>query len=375
MSGFDTRVEGSPGNVRAAASWLRGDLKTAVSGAGDDIVAARSAAMSGFHGLAGQAYADYDKTILTQVDGHTDTIGSAADVFDAYATRLEQCKDRMEAFRGAATTAGLTVTGTVIHEPPAAKAVPPMYGPVTPEMQASYDQQMAAHDDAAGKVAVYDQILSDATNESTSFVDWVDANLTINIDAFDTPAVDALWEVVKSNAGNLGVAIATEGGSQALEGRSNRLKGEAEDLRKARRSGNPARRALGNAPETPGRIRDLLEEAKWLGKGGKLLGPVGIAYDAYNGLESDNPGGGLLAAGLGAGATALVIATAPVSVPTVVVVGGAVVVGVGVSYGVTKGWDALPDGFTDPVDDFVGGAWDGTKDLAGDGWSEVKSWF
>lgn len=30
---------------------------------------------------------------------------------------------------------------------------------------------------------------------------------------------------------------------------------------------------------------------------------------------------------------------------------------------------------TDPVDDFVGGAWDGTKDLASDGWGEVKSWF
>ncbi len=180
---------------------------------------------------------------------------------------------------------------------------------------------------------------------------------------------------MQNNVGTLGVAIATESGSTYLERRQFRLKGEAEDLRKARRSGNPARRALGNAPETAGRIRDLLEESKWLGRGGRALGPVGIAYDAYRGLESDKPAGGVLAAEAGAGAAALLVATAPVSVPTVVVVGGAVVAGAGAAWAATEGWDALPDGFTDPVDDFVGGAWDGTKDLAGDGWTEVKSWF
>lgn len=40
-----------------------------------------------------------------------------------------------------------------------------------------------------------------------------------------------------------------------------------------------------------------------------------------------------------------------------------------------EGWDALRDSWTDPVEEFVGGAGDGTKDLAGDGWSEVKSWL
>lgn len=375
MSGFDTHVEGSPASVRAAGTWLRASLKAALTAAGEDVVAARSSAMSGFHGLAGQAYADYDKTILTHVDAHAEKTDSAADVFDAYATRLQQYKERMDSFRGAASTGGLTVTGTVVHEPPAAKAVAPMYGPVSPAMQAAYDQQMAAHTDAAAKVALYDQLVGDATNATNSFVEWVDSNLTANVDGFESPEVDKLWEVVKNNAGNLGIALSLESGSKYAENRAKRLAREAEDLRKARRSGNPARKALGNAPETPGRIRDLLEESKWLGKGGKVLGPIGFGYDAYQGLESDHPGGGLLAAGAGAGATALIIATAPVSVPTIVVVGGAVVVGAGVAYGVNQGWDALPDGFTDSVDDAVGGAWDGTKDVAGDGWGEVKSWF
>lgn len=375
MSGFDTRVEGSPTSVRAAATWLRGPLKSALDDAGEDIVAARSSAMSSFHGLAGQAYADYDKTILTHVDAHAETAGAAADVFDAYAARLKQCQDRMEAYRAAATNMGLTVTGTVIHEPPPAKAVPPMYGPVTPEMQTAYDKAMDEHTAAAAKVELYNELLQSATNETNSFVEWVDANLTAVVDTFDNPAVEKLWQVIKDNAGNLGVAIASEGGEKAIEARQKRLLKEAEELRKARRSGNPAKRAIGDAPETPGRIRDLLEESKWLGKGGKLLGPIGFAYDAYNGLESDNPGGGLLAAAGGAGAAAIVVATAPVSVPTVAVVGAAVVVGIGASWAVSEGWDALPDGWTDPVDDFVGDAWDGTKDLAGDGWSEVKSWF
>lgn len=375
MTGFDTRVDGSPANVRAAAGWLRGSLRTALDEAGDDVAAARSHAMSGFRGDAGGAYADFDKTILTHVDTHANTVGRAAEKFEAYAARLQRYQDSMDSCRRRAVAGGLSVAGTVVQAPPAARPVPGLSGSVSPEAQARHDEQVTAYDDAAAKVLLYNGLLSDAEDETTSFVEWVAANLTMQVDQFDSPLVDELWNTVANNAGNLGVALSTESGSKYAKDRATRLRAEAEDLRRSRRSGNPARSATGNAPETPGRIRNLLDEAKWLGHGGKLLGPAGVAFDAYQGLESDHPGGGLLAAGLGAGATAVVIATAPVSVPTIVVVGGAVVIGTGVAVGANAGWDALPDGMTDPVDDFVGGAWDGTKDVAGGGWKEVKSWF
>lgn len=121
-----------------------------------------------------------------------------------------------------------------------------------------------------------------------------------------------------------------------------------------------------------------MEQSKWIGRGGKLLGPLGIGIDSYSALESDHPGGGLIAVGVGAAATAgtiALIATAPVTVPTAAAVGAGVAVGIGATWLANQGWDALPDSVTDPVDDFVGGAWDGAQDLASDGWGEVKSWF
>ena len=40
-----------------------------------------------------------------------------------------------------------------------------------------------------------------------------------------------------------------------------------------------------------------------------------------------------------------------------------------------KAWDALPDDFTDSVDDEVGDACDATEDAVGDGWDTVKGRF
>lgn len=378
MGTIETRVDGSSASVKAAAQWLRESLKGALVDAGEDLVSARSHAMSGFQGLAGQAYVDCDKTVLVQVDDHADRVANAATVFEAYAARLQQMKDRMEVFRGAATAGGLTVSGTVIYSPPDAVAPPAIHGPVSPEQQAAYDGGVTEFEKAAGKVALYNQLANDKQHEDVSFIDWVDENLTAVTSVFDVPAVEKLLGVVKDNLANFTTGVSTELGQRALKDISNKLRGKADDLRSTRRSGNPARRALGNAPETPGRIADLLEESKWIGRGGKLLGPAGLLVDGYFALEGDKPGGGLLAVGFGAAATVGVIAyvaTAPVSVPATVVVVGAVAVGVGVTYGVNAGWDALPDGVTDPVDDFVGGAWDGGKDLAGDAWEGATGWL
>ncbi len=378
MGTIETRVDGSPSSVNAAATWLRESARKALADAGDDLVSARSHAMSGFEGLAGDVYVDYDKTILTQVDTHANRVSDAAFVFEAYAARLRHMQDRMEAFRGAAAAGGLAVTGTVIHSPPDAIAPPPIYGPVTDEQRAAYDRGVDAYNVAAGKVALYNQLANDVQAEDNTFVDWVDANVTLLVESFVAPAAEALLNVVTNNPAAFTVGFSTEAGRRLLGNISDRLRGEADDLRSARRSGNPARRALGEAPETPGRIADLMESSKWLGRGGKLLGPAGVLVDSYAALEGDKPGGGLIAVTAGTAATAGVIdyvAGAPVTVPATVVIAGGVAVGVGVTLAVNEGWDALPDSVTDPVDDFVGGAWDGTKDLTSDGWNEVKSWL
>ncbi|WP_370289411.1 hypothetical protein [Nocardioides sp.] len=376
MSSFDTSVEGSPESVRSAATWLRDSLGAALGSGGDDVAAARSA--SGFDGQAGEAYRSYTATIVGHLDDSSDDVDRAAGLLDSYATRLGEHRRTLAGIRDSARQAELTVVGTVVLEPPAAAAVAALPAGATQEQQTQYDRDMAAHAEAAAKITAYDDLASRASTERESFADWIQTNLVARTSEFTNVLLDRFWGYLQENAGNLLLATGLEKGTDLLEKRAKGLADEAEDLRSARRSGNPARRALGLDPETPGRISDLLEESRWLGRGGKLLGPVGTAYDSYQALESDEPAGGLVAAGVGMAATAgtiAYIAGAPVTVPATVAIVAGVAVGAGASWLVSEGWDALPDGFTDAADDAVKDVWDGAKDLASGGVDMVKGWF
>lgn len=372
---IDTTVEGEEGSITAAATWLRSSLRRELDGAADDVTEARRTATSGFHGEAGDAYASYGREVLGHLDDHAARVGRAAGVFDDYAARLGRFRSAMEGFRAQARGGGLVVSGAVIQAP--APAVPPdvPVGPVAPELADQHARQVSAFETALARVELYNRLVVEVQAEDERFVDWVETHVVAEVASFTADAVDSLMEFLRDNVGNIAITGSMLSGERALQRRAGELADQARDLRRARRSGNPARRALGNAPDTPGRINDLLEQSRWAGRGSRLLGPAGTAVDVWFALEGESPAGGLVAAGLGIGATALVIATAPVSVPTAVVVGGAIVVGAGVTWLATEGWDALPDDLTEPVDEWVGDRWDDTKDLASDGWNEVKSWF
>lgn len=375
---IETKVEGSTQSVDRSATWLRDSLKARVDDASEVVVSAKQLAEREWEGLSGAAYARYATDIIKVTDGHVERIETAAGKIEAYSTRLKQAQDRMLGRRNEARGGGLSVAGTVIATPPDAVA------PTPPSLDASeadktrFTGDMDAFQTKVDKIELYNRILGDVELEWSNFTDWIDTNLKSVPKSLDAPEVDKLATFIRDNAGNLGIAIGLALGGRKLETKSKALSDAATELKRAKRSGNPARRARGNSPDAPGRIRDLNKYADWAGRGGKVLGPVGAAWDAYNALESESPGGGLLAVGTGALATAAVIgyvASAPVSVPVTVVVVGAVVVGAGVSWGTTKLWDALPDGLTEPVDEWVGDRWDDTKDIASDGWNEVKGWF
>lgn len=371
---IETKIEGTTSGVDAAATWLRDSLKAHLETAGEAVVGARRTAAD-WEGTASAAYVDYAADIVTVTDEHVARVEQAATKFDAYSGRLRTAKDRMRGIRTEATGGGLVVVGTVIQTP--ADAVPPpvVMGPISPSQSDQHDADQSAYDAQVLKIQLYDRLATEVGDEWVLFTDWVDTHLTQTTEEVEAPEVNALVSFVKENAGKLGIAFALEYGDRTLGDKAKALTDEADDLRDARRSGNPARRALGEAPDTPGRIDDLRGKADLLGRTTRFLGPVGGVIDTVQALESDSPAGGLIAAGVGIGATALVIATAPVSVPGIVVVGGAVLVGAGASWLATEGWDALPDDFTEPVDDFVEDAWDGTKDAASDGWDTVKGWF
>lgn len=371
---IETEIEGTTAAVDAASQWLRDSLKAGLEDASEAVVGARRTA-SEWEGDAGAAYVAYAADTVTVTDAHVDRVEQAAVMFDDYRARLRTAQDRMRGLRTEATGGGLVVAGTVIQPP--ADAVPPpvVMGPITPAQSVQQDTDQAAYDAQVAKILLYERLATEAFEEWTLFTDWVDTRLTLTTEDVEVPETSALVSFVKQNAGNLGIAFSLEFGKRTLGDKAAALTDEADDLRRARRSGNPARRALGEAPETPGRIDDLRGKADLLGRTTRFLGPVGGVIDTVTALEGDSPAGGVLAAGAGIGATALIIASAPVSVPGAIVVGGAVLVGWGTSELVDGGWDALPDGMTEPVDDFIEDAWDGTKDLASDGLDTVKGWF
>lgn len=372
---IETRVEGSPAGIDSAAAWLRDSLRTRVDQAGEKVLSARRTAERQWEGEAGAAYAEYAGDIVRVTDEHVNRISRAADKFDAYSARLRQVQERMAGLRGEAAAGGLTVAGTVIQEP--APAVPYLVptGDLSPQQTRQVDAARAQHEAQVAKVELYNRLLTEVEDEWTRFTAWVDAHLSPASEALEAPRVEQLVALVRENAGNLAINLALTHGERSLSRKSRSLLAEAKDLRRARRSGNPARRALGNAPDAPGRIRSLTSQSELLGRGGRVLGPAGAGLEVWNALESDDPGGGLLAAGAGIGAGALILATAPASVPTLLLVGAAVGVGFVATELTDEVWDRLPDGFTEPVDDWVGDRWDDAKDVASDGWDTVKGWF
>lgn len=372
---IETRVEGSTASVDSAAAWLRDSLRERVDEAGEKVLSARRTAERQWEGEAGAAYAEYAGDIVRVTDEHVDRISRAAEKLDAYSARLRQVQERMAALRREASAGGLPVLGTVIQEP--APAVPYLVptGDLTPQQARQVETARAQHEAQVATVELYNRILTEVEDEWARFVAWVDAHLTPASEALEAPRVEQLVALLQENVGNLAISLALTQGERSLARKSRALLDEARDLRRARRSGNPARRALGNAPDTPGRIRSLTSHSDLLGRGGRLLGPAGAGLEVWNGLESDDPGGGLLAAGVGIGAGALIVATAPASVPTLLVVGAAVGVGFVATELTGEIWDQLPDGLTEPVDDWVGDRWDDTKDVASDGWDTVKGWF
>jgi uncharacterized protein YukE len=384
---IDTEVDGDVEAIRASATWLRGTLRQTVRDAADDTAGARTQAGRAWEGDDSDAYRSYARSLVLATDDHAERVGRAAQAFDSYATRLGALKRRMGEIRTEAREGGLTVSGKVIEEPAPAQAVPPLPPDATPQEALAHDQRVTSHTVQVGRIELYDKLADDADTEWTTFTDWCDTELAADVtDARDTPDLDALKGFVQDNLGNFlaGAGITFTAGT--LLQRAGDYQARADELRAARRSGNPARRARGNAPDARTNVRAWTETADGLRRFSRFLGPVGIAVDVGFGIwdvsQGGSPGratattvasiagGAAVVAGAGALAAAGIV-TAPVW--GTALAAGAVAVGAGWLAG--EAWDALPDDFTDGVDDAISDTWEGATDLASEGWDEVTSWF
>lgn len=384
---IDTHVDGDVSAIRSNASWLRDTLKRHLGDAADDAVAARRQSTRDWEGKDQSAYHDFTGKLSGAMDDHKARAGRAAQAYDDYAGRLHRIQHRMGQLRGDATGGGLVVSGEKIEKPADAVAVPELPAGSTPGEEKAHDDKMKAHDAQVAKITLYERISDDVTNAWNSFQDYCDSDLAAaQADAEEGQDIDALRGFVEDNGLNFvaGTSITFFDGD--LEKRAKDYLARADELRKARRSGNPARRARGTAPEAAERVRGWRNTARGLAKWGKVLGVVGVAVDIGFGIwdvaHGGSPGratvttaasiagGALVVAGVGALAAAGIV-TAPVW--GTALAAGAVAVGAGWLAG--KAWDALPDDFTDGVDDAMSDAWEGTKDVVSDGWDKVTGWL
>jgi len=281
---LETKVEGAAGDVEAAANWLRSRLKAAVSTAGDEVQTARSAALDGWDGDAGDAYRGYARGLVVAADELVPVVERAAIKFELYAHRLRTCQDRMAGWRDEASAGGLAVSGTVIATPPTAVGPSVPSRPLTPGELADLDQAMAAYEVAAAKVELYNRLSNEVSAERESFTQWIAANLTpVQAEVKDeTSRIDKFADFLKENAHAFLIGFTTSGGDEGLKKRAKELKQEAARLKKMARSGHPGRRAEGQKPTTKAKAKSLGKLADLAGKGGRSLGPVGIAIDLWN---------------------------------------------------------------------------------------------
>ncbi|PTR36698.1 hypothetical protein C8K38_12391 [Rhodococcus sp. OK611] len=151
---IDTRIDGNPESIRAAATWLRTSLATETTSTVDQLYKARNLADAGWDGTAGEGFVTRSTDSASKADELAAVIGEQAQAFDDSAAQLQRSKDEMRAVLDAAAAAGLTVVGDVIEEPGPAPADP------GPAPTGDSVLAMAAHAEAVARVERHAALVS-----------------------------------------------------------------------------------------------------------------------------------------------------------------------------------------------------------------------
>ncbi len=378
---MDTKVEGDPGSVTKAATWLRDTLAKNLETAGNDQQDARNDARGSWEGETASSYQNVSGDILKANDKHEERVKRAATALDLYSAELQRCIDAMTEIRGRASGGGLTVSGTVIHAPdPVPAGTVEAGSPEEAAREAAVDEDRAVEPARRGH---RDRLPGRS-------LEWVDTEMPPDVaDAKEKDSSDSVLGALKELLPNF---LAGAGGGLtgvALLDKASDYKAEAREFRRRSRvAGDPRVKGQANTPAGRAHLDDLLGKASWLGKGGRFLGgPGGILIDVgfgiQEGIETGNWERVALTTGtsiaVGVGVTALVAAgvvTAPAW--AVVLAGGALAAGAAWGVGqIYDNWDDITDWTGDRVDDvteFASDTWDDATDIAGDAWDSVTPW-
>lgn len=397
-----TEITGEPAAIEAAADWLRQSLAPELANAADAANGARRDADASWRSTAGEEFASTMGRARDEVDNLAGAARRMADDLDAFAAKLRSAQEQMADVRSTASAAGLVVSGWIVEPPGTGPAFPSPTVDATPEAMAAYDDQLRAYEAHQQLVRAYAAAEAEAAR-----IDRYYATACRELQDDYTPSTHASWIVTLSST--LGDTAAAAVGVHVALNRS-RLTGAAQAL------ADEAARAVADMQANPERYlkrkwfffktldearleadklaiegkldesQRLLQEAdeltesrslRYLGRAGKVLGPVGIGLGAYNDWHagetvpqiavSQGVSAGLgAAAGFGAsvGTAALIGAAAGSVVPGVGTAVGAVV-GTVVGAGVAIFADGAIDSVFENGPD-VGKAWDEGLDALAD---------
>jgi plasmid stabilization system protein ParE len=360
----DTEIKGDPAAVQRVGTWLKEQLATKVGAAADAFNSARSAADGSWNGVAGE---EFVSTMKRGRDTSDDLEGAAKkmgeDVSD-FGEKLKTCQDDMTQIRDTARGAGLTVSGFLVQDPGAGPARPPSHFEGTEAEVAAYEKDVTAYNEHQELIEAYHHAESEAAR-----IDRKYATACRELQDEYTVGTHAAWlvstaEVIGDGAA-ASVASTIASKKSALHGRAQSLVAEAQraidDLQ-----AHPeqylkrkwlffkeldAARLEADRLAIAGRLdeaEDLLRQSshlddaklpKFLGRAGRVLGPVGLGIGIYNDYQEGESTtqiavsqgvsfGAGLAAGAGTGALIGSIVPGP-GTAIGAVVGG--IVGAGVS--------------------------------------------
>ncbi|WP_121254521.1 hypothetical protein [Nocardioides ferulae] len=391
---IDTEISGQPTSIEGAADWLRDSLAKELGDASDAFNQSRRDATASWDGSGGSQFS----TTMGRGRDATEDLEEAAKKMatdlDEFAEKLRSCQEDMRAVRADARGAGLTVSGFVIQDPGAGPSRPPDHFVGTESEVEAHNQRVAAYNAHQELVRAYNRASREAAR-----VDRAYATACRQLQDRYSVGEHAAWLVTMGEILGDGAAAAAAAG---LAMNQSKLRGRAGDLLdEAQRAiddlqAHPERyvkrkwfffRTLDEARLEADRLaiqgkideaQDLLDRSralddaklpKYLGRAGKLLGPIGLGLGIYNDYqegESDvqiavSQGGSFLAgAAAGAGIGAAVGSVVPVAGTAV---GAAVgtVVGAGVAIFSDGAIDSLFENGPD-----VGAAWDAGVDALAD---------
>lgn len=113
---IDLTIPGDTGAIRDVATWLR-DVGGAVEGNTSELFLNQSDSSAYWQGEAGDAYRNALLAIQNAAHPVPSYADDAAEVFDAYAARLERGRETFASYREQALNRGLIIVGLTIYPP------------------------------------------------------------------------------------------------------------------------------------------------------------------------------------------------------------------------------------------------------------------